>query len=106
MRDHLLALVSSSAPILPYPSLIVHTVIFPSLVPGLSSGSTGPVLHRKLVLVVVHFLHTSRIDTWIQPVLNRHKQGQLVRGGTVQEQTAHLTTICLPDPPLLSVCTV
>src|SRR5437588_8532554 len=51
MHEHLLALVSSSTPILSYSSLIFHTVTFPSLAIGLSSRSTCPISHRKLVLV-------------------------------------------------------
>src|SRR5436309_7597850 len=50
MGKHLLALVSSSTPLLAYSSLIFHTVTFPSLLIGLSSRSTGPISHCKRVL--------------------------------------------------------
>src|SRR2546423_5357828 len=72
MRNHLLALVSSFTPILPYSSLIFHTVTFPSLVIGLSSGSTCPILHRKLVLV--------SIAKWKRPVKLVYEIGQKGKG--------------------------
>src|SRR5205807_7579144 len=50
MREHLLALVSSSTPILSPLPLFLHTVTFPSLLNVVSGRSTGPILHRKLVL--------------------------------------------------------
>src|SRR6266566_262557 len=98
MHEHLLALVSSSTPILSYSSLIFHTVTFPSLAIGLSSRSTCPISHRKLVLVSI--AKWNQLHRPLQRIQLCSDEANHSRNGIIHRQTDAVKP--LPKPILFS----